>query len=457
MLVRFVISVYGCEVGHYEPVDTPLNFDPDLLSGFLQAIESIGEELKNPIQEIKFSNWVIYISKNKDITLRLIVTDRIARGKIDEQFRRLGDAAQQFFSQMAIGMVLKKEQMKEHFVPILETIITDTGEAEIVTQAPAPDDKTTRICFAGLSAVGKTSIRKMFLDHLAADDALKTKPTLGVESARREIDFLQTTLNIQEFGGQAFLRQKYLANKSLWINISALIYVVDLQAPEKFKESVEYLRAIWGLIVEMNKTPPTLSLFLHKYDPAKRAELVNNIRQCWQLFSEFQDKCSFHLTSLLDGSVNVAIIKAIYLSLPAVMLQKMLAAEFLKDLQQSVIPRFIPLITNLTAPIPGDIALEIKTSATLFGRTYGNTLQKAWIKYLTEKTAGTPAPESDQIRVRKEGKSMIVTVKKDPTNPNLFALVLEGALIGITKSMQFRPPKVTQEDAGSVTWEIVIS
>ncbi len=457
MLVRFVISVYGCEVGHYEPVDTPLNFDPDLLSGFLQAIESIGEELKNPIQEIKFSNWVIYVDKKKDITLRLIVTDRIPRAKIDEQFRKLGEVAKQFFPQMASGMVLRKEQMKEHFAPILEPIITDKGTEEAITQGAAPDDTTTRICFAGLSAVGKTSIRKMFLDHLAADEALKTKPTLGVESARREVDFLQTTLNIQEFGGQAFLRQKYLTNKSLWINISALIYVIDLQAPDKFKESVEYLRSIWKLLTEMNKTVPTLSLFLHKYDPTKRAELVNNIRQCWQLFSEFQDKCSFHLTSLLDSSVNVAIIKAIYLSLPAVMLQKMLADEFLKDLQQTVLPRFLPLISSPTDPIAEDLATEIKTSATLFGRTYGNTLQKAWIKYLAEKTAAAPIPEGDQIRVRKEGKSLIFQVKKDVKNPNLFVLVLEGALIGITKSMQFRPPKLIQQDPASVTWEIVIS
>ncbi len=457
MLVRFVISVYGCEVGHYEPVDTPLNFDPDLLSGFLQAIESIGEELANPIQEIKFSNWVIYIDKKKDITLRLIVTDRIARAKIDDQFRRLGEVAKLFFPQMANGMVLKKEQMKENFASILEPIITDKGIEEPIPQGVAPDDKTTRICFAGLSAVGKTSIRKMFLDHLAADEALKTKPTLGVESARREIDFLQTTLNIQEFGGQAFLRQKYLTNKSLWINISALIYVIDLQTPEKFKEAVEYLRSIWGLIVEMNKTVPTLSLFLHKFDPTKRSELVNNIRQCWQLFSEFQDKCSFHLTSLLDSSVNVAIVKAIYLSLPAVMLQKMLADEFLNDLQQTVLPRFIPLIPNPTETIAEDIAMEIKTSATLFGRTYGNTLQKAWIKYLAENTPGGPTPATDQIKVRKEGKSLLVTVKKELKNPNLFVLVLEGALIGITKSLQFKPPRLTQQDPASVTWEIVIS
>ncbi len=457
MLVRFVISVYGCEVGHYEPIEVPLNFDPDLLSGFLQAIESIGEELANPIQEIKFSNWVIYINKDKDITLRLIVTDRIAREKIDDQFRRLGEIARQFFPILASGLVLKKDQMKEYFAPILEPILWDKGADETKSWGISRDDTTTRICFAGLSAVGKTSMRKLFLDRLATDEALKTKPTLGVETARRQVDFLQTTINIQEFGGQAFLRQKYLINKSLWVNISALIYVIDLQTPDKFKESLEYLRSIWSLVLEMNKTIPTLALFLHKYDPNKRAELVNNIRQCWQLFSEFQDRCSFHLTSLYDGSVNVAIIKTIYLSLPSVMLQKMLADEFLKDLQQTVIPQYIPLITSQEAPIADDLATEIKASAVLFGRTYGNKMQTAWIKYLSENASSTPMQVQDQIQVRKEGATLLVTVKKDPKNPNLFALVLEGALLGITKSMQFKPPRLIQQDPTAVAWEISIS
>jgi GTPase SAR1 family protein len=434
-----------------------LNFDPDLLSGFLQAIESIGEELANPIQEIKFSNWVIYINKAADITLRLIVTDRIPREKIDDQFRRLGEIAKEFFPTLAAGLTLKKDQMVQYFAPILEPIIWDKGSDETKSQRISRDDTTTRICFAGLSAVGKTSMRKLFLDHLTTDEALQTKPTLGVENARREVDFLQTTLNIQEFGGQAFLRQKYLINKSLWISVSALIFVIDLQNPEKFKESVEYLHSIWALILEMNKTVPTLALFLHKYDPSKRAELVNNIRQCWQLFSEFQDRCSFHLTSLFDGSVNVAIIKTIYLSLPSVMLQKMLADEFLKDLQQTVLPQYIPLINNPEEPIAEDLAMEIKASAILFGRTYGNKLQTAWIKYLSENAPSTPVQARDQIEVRKEGTNLLVTVKKDPKNPNLFALVLEGALLGITKSMQFKPPRLIQQDPTAVAWEISIS
>lgn len=457
MLIRFTLAVNGCEIGSFEPMEVALNVNPDLLSGFLEAMETFSAELHNPVKEIKFSNWIIYINKGQDFTIRLIVNEFIRKEKLEDILKQLRAAGEKQLPFFASGQTLPKAIIEENFVPILRPLIVEPPSEPVPVINPIIPEFGLKVNFAGLGAVGKTSLKRKFLEHLSSHDALNTKPTLGVEANRKQIDFLHATLNIQEFGGQTAFRQKYLTNKTYWIKTSSLIFVVDIQKPELFMESATYLRELLQVITEVNKSPPILSIFFHKYDPELHQSLAKNLLQCLDAFKDFQQQSTIHLTSLLDISSNIAILKSIYQFLPELMLQNMLAEDFLKDIKETLLPRFIPLISDTLAPIDEELAQEIKVSSTLLGRTYGAKFQKNWINYLTETNPAKLPKQTDEIVVTKEGNTLSVSIRKDKQYPNLHTIVVYGALIGLTRSLQFQSPKLIDQTDEKNTWHIQLT
>jgi hypothetical protein len=463
MLVRFVVSRFGLELIAYESPDIPLNVDPDLLSGMLQAMETIGVELKNPIQEIKFSNWVIYVRPYPEYTIRLILADHITKEKADAIFGDLNIQVQGHLSEIEKGRTLPEEEIKSDFLPYLKSLILDRSSKTDEESAPVEmalqsekSELVSKVIMAGLGAVGKTSIRKLFLDHVSPSEAAATKPTLGVEISKKELEYLNGALNVHEFGGQDLFRTRYLTNRSLWVGTIALIFVVDLQKPEVFVESRNYLRSVWNILTQTNSRLPALSIFIHKYDPSKRKEVAPTLRMCLETFVEFNDVATFHLTSIEDKSSNVAIIKTIYLSLPSVIMENILNDDLYHDLLQNLFPKLTPLISDDATGIDDDLKMEIRSSAALFGRGYGNKLQKLWIKYMggdvSEKRKEIKASAS--VLVTKAGKELIVKLKKDPMFPNLSGIVFDGVLTGITKSLQFSPPKFIDDTTDFFTYKI---
>lgn len=51
-----------------------------------------------------------------------------------------------------------------------------------------------------------------------------------------------------------------------FLNIDLIIYVIDLQAPENYAESIEYFKKILENLEKLEENPHIL-IFLHKYDP----------------------------------------------------------------------------------------------------------------------------------------------------------------------------------------------
>jgi hypothetical protein len=139
------------------------------------------------------------------------------------------------------------------------------------------------------------------------------------------------------------------------------------------------------------------------------------------------------------------------------MLQNMLAEDFLKDIKETLLPRFIPLISDTSAPVDEELAQEIKASATLLGRTYGAKFQKNWINYLTETNPAKIPKQTDEIMVSKEGNNLSVSIKKDKQYPNLHTIVVYGALIGLTRSLQFQIPKLISQTDEKNTWNIQLT
>lgn len=91
VIFRFAIADEGgVEVFCYKSVDfVELFMNPQIISGFLNAFQYISEEIGYPIQEIHFSNLILYIKTYGNFTLRLLLEKRVAREKIKGLFEVL--------------------------------------------------------------------------------------------------------------------------------------------------------------------------------------------------------------------------------------------------------------------------------------------------------------------------------------------------------------------------------
>ncbi|MFX1280988.1 MAG: ADP-ribosylation factor-like protein [Promethearchaeota archaeon] len=125
--------------------------------------------------------------------------------------------------------------------------------------------KEQKVIVVGLSNAGKTTILKKFGGEIGIKDLARLKPTKGAE--RQEIVTSDLILIIWDFGGQEEYRQMYLQKPhKYFLKIDLVIYVIDVQAPEKYKSSIEYFKNILDILEKLEENPHIL-IFIHKFDP----------------------------------------------------------------------------------------------------------------------------------------------------------------------------------------------
>jgi small GTP-binding protein len=125
--------------------------------------------------------------------------------------------------------------------------------------------KEQKIIVVGLSNAGKTTILKKFGGQIGIKDLAKLNPTKGIE--RQEIVTSDLALAIWDFGGQEEYRNKYLQYPDKYfLNVDLVIYVIDLQDPESYEESINYFNQIIDVLHKVEEDPYIL-IFIHKFDP----------------------------------------------------------------------------------------------------------------------------------------------------------------------------------------------
>lgn len=123
-----------------------------------------------------------------------------------------------------------------------------------------------KISFLGLDNAGKTSIIKAITQKFGFEEEIKEiLPTRKV--ARDQFEFLGIKFIRMDFGGQSLYREEYLKDPGKYLGGTDLIfYVIDIQDPERYMESIDYLEDILLYFKEIQEYPPVLVLF-HKFDP----------------------------------------------------------------------------------------------------------------------------------------------------------------------------------------------
>ncbi|MFW9783363.1 MAG: ADP-ribosylation factor-like protein [Candidatus Heimdallarchaeota archaeon] len=122
-----------------------------------------------------------------------------------------------------------------------------------------------KVLVAGLDEAGKTATLSKFGGRLGISETIATHPTRGV--VRMKFGSSNLNLFIWDTGGQEEYRERYLSNpEQYFIQLDLLLYVIDVQNPERFDESLEYLSKILDTLIILEESPYIL-VFIHKFDP----------------------------------------------------------------------------------------------------------------------------------------------------------------------------------------------
>jgi len=127
-----------------------------------------------------------------------------------------------------------------------------------------------KVIVVGLDNAGKTAILNKFGGKLGIEDLATLAPTKGVDRRNIQMEDSDVELFIWDMGGQKKYRDKYLTQpEQYFLEIDLLIYVIDIQDPERFAESFEYFEEILK-ILKMLEEDPFIMVYIHKHDPDLR-------------------------------------------------------------------------------------------------------------------------------------------------------------------------------------------
>ncbi|TFG12353.1 MAG: hypothetical protein EU531_10620 [Promethearchaeota archaeon] len=127
-----------------------------------------------------------------------------------------------------------------------------------------------KVIVVGLDNAGKTAILNKFGGKLGIEDLATLAPTKGVDRRNIQMEDSDVELFIWDMGGQKQYRDKYLTQpEQYFLEIDLLIYVIDIQDPERFAESFEYFEDILK-ILKMLEEDPFIMVYIHKHDPDLR-------------------------------------------------------------------------------------------------------------------------------------------------------------------------------------------
>jgi len=137
-----------------------------------------------------------------------------------------------------------------------------------------------KIIVSGLDNAGKTSIlTALDKKYDFEKDIVQLKPTIRVEY--HKMNFLRRSSIFWDMGGQEQYRNIYIDYQDVYFDATDLIiYVIDIQDPERFDNSLEYLNAILTFFSESEMDVPVIITF-HKFDPELKAdkEILKNIEK----------------------------------------------------------------------------------------------------------------------------------------------------------------------------------
>ena len=101
MLEKFsCINNGGLEIYSKEYFNSPYKVEPQLMAGFFYAIQSISEELRNPVSFIRLQNSLVYIRAYGDFILILMFSSIPDESFVSKAFEELAKLVIEYYSNL---------------------------------------------------------------------------------------------------------------------------------------------------------------------------------------------------------------------------------------------------------------------------------------------------------------------------------------------------------------------
>jgi len=158
-----------------------------------------------------------------------------------------------------------------------------------------------KIVLIGLDNGGKSSILAVLQNEYSKLQSIL--PTKGVK--REKLDFFGFPIISWDLGGQIQYRETYLKKPELYFSgVDLVLYVIDVQDPERFEESADYFNEVLENIVNLNEKP-TLHIIIHKSDQDFRKHLKwqQNVKKIKDLFNPIINKYDDFDTKYIDTTI----------------------------------------------------------------------------------------------------------------------------------------------------------
>ncbi|MFX1533109.1 MAG: ADP-ribosylation factor-like protein [Promethearchaeota archaeon] len=163
-----------------------------------------------------------------------------------------------------------------------------------------------KILLAGLSAAGKTSIKRIFFYKQQTTDVENLSATIDYE--RKSLSIANRLITIVDLGGQKVFIKRFLDKISSFVfsSVHILIFVIDVAAKSTRNDAIKYFTSC---IEKLQRYSPNAELFvfLHKNDLVRLSPNYESIHA--QLKEQFQlqspKKVTFLRTTIYDPKTVV--------------------------------------------------------------------------------------------------------------------------------------------------------
>ncbi|GAB4311845.1 MAG: hypothetical protein Kow0069_12300 [Promethearchaeota archaeon] len=139
-----------------------------------------------------------------------------------------------------------------------------------------------KFALLGLDNAGKTSVWTAFREKFHYEEKVRAlTPTMSVAYSR--FNFLNHSVSIWDMGGQIRFRNRYVQHAEYYLaDVDLIFYVIDVQDPDRFEESLEYVTSVFNYLISINHVVPVLLCF-HKCDPGLvDASTIDSVIERWQ-------------------------------------------------------------------------------------------------------------------------------------------------------------------------------
>lgn len=319
------------------------------------------------------------------------------------------------------------------------------NDLEYVKQQP-------KLVVLGLSRAGKTSIFNKFFLKSSIEEIKRLRPTMLFSLSAPFVERLKSQITVYDLGGQKEFIQQNITNKEIYENAQALIYVVDVQAPERINEVKLYLKKIEAVLQKL-KNKPEFFVFLHKYDPEKRSEtaVYQSIIDYMNNINEIMGERSpmYYFTSIFDFTITKAMIQVLYLSTPELIISELNMME-IKAAYNIILKNFTEK-TKITSFDSESDRIELRKFAAKFGSYFIKSRQLDWEENSAlEKDKKSEIHSTENIysvrATKLMDKNLKVTfncpfkndVPEGIENPNILCEITEGIIEGIATTLGYR-------------------